>query len=232
MGYLIFRGVSTASLTGVEVAKMPSHKKASMMQTEYHIKGRDGNLHVNEGFANFNLQATLVLINASASARQIVNAWADGSGKLITSDDLTKAYKATVASEIQWNRVKANAGYYDTATITWNCDPFVYEAVDSVVTLTETGSIVNATSADAYPLIQVNGSGDVSFTFAGEDITISSMSASDPVFIDCETGYIYSQSGATQEMTGNIPYLPIGTNAVTFGENLTSLTVTPHWRWI
>ena len=48
MGYLIFRGVSTASLTGVEVAKMPSHKKASMMQTEYHIKGRDGNLHVND----------------------------------------------------------------------------------------------------------------------------------------------------------------------------------------
>ena len=232
MGYLIFRNVSTAALTGVEVAKMPSHKKAQMNRTQYHVKGRDGDLFVNEGYANFNMQAVLVLINASAGTRQLVNAWADGSGKLITSDDLTKAYKATVAEEVTWSRVKGNSGYYDTATITFSCDPFVYEAVDSVVTLTATGSIVNATSADAYPLIQVNGSGDVSFTFAGEAISISDMDANDPVYIDCETGYIYSQSGAAQEMTGNIPYLPIGTNAVTFGNNLTSLVVTPHWRWI
>lgn len=232
MSYLIFRGVSTASITGLQVSKMPSHKKAALMQTEYHIKGRDGNLYVNEGYANFEIQTVLVLINATAATRQLVNAWADGSGKLITSDDLTKAYKATVAKEVQWSRMPGNSGYYDTATITFNCDPFVYEAVDSVVTLTATGSIVNATSADAYPLIQVNGSGDVSFTFAGESISISDMSASDPVFIDCETGYIYTQSGSAQEMTGNIPYLPIGTNTVTFGSNLTSLVVTPHWRWV
>lgn len=232
MSYLIFRGVSTETLTGVKISRMPSHKKAQMTQTEYHIKGRDGNLHVNEGYANFDITAVLVLIDATAATRQIVNAWADGSGKLITSDDLTKAYKASVLEEVVWARVRGNSGYYDTATITFNCDPFMYEAVETVTTMTASGDIVNQTSADAYPMIKVEGSGTVSFSFAGEEIEITDMSALEPVYIDCETGYIYTESGTAKEMSGNIPYLPIGTNTVTFGENLTRLTVTPHWRWI
>ena len=229
MGYLIFRNVSTESLEGVYVSQMPSHKKAAMRNTEYYIKGRDGALHVDEGYENFDITARLVLVNAPASTRQLVNAWADGTGKLITSDDLTKAYKASVKESVQWDRVKANDGYYDTATIYFDCQPFMYESVDSTITLNDSGIIVNPGSATALPLIQVVGSGDVDFTFAGYPIEIDDVSS--PVFIDCETGYVYTQSGAAT-MRGEIPELQMGNNAVTFGSGVTSLIVTPHWRWV
>ena len=243
MGYVIFRGISTdttatisssicsGKLTGVVASKMPSHKKASMRMTKYYVKGRDGALHVDEGFENFDLTVTLVLIDGSAAKRQIVNAWADGTGKLITSDDLTLAYKASVKDEIVWNRVRGNSGYYDTATIIFNCEPCMVEAVDSEEEMFQTGTLNNPGTATAFPLIKVEGVGDVSFSVNGENIEIDGMTSGVPVFIDCQNGYVYTASGAAT-MRGNIPELQLGENAITFGNNLTKLTITPHWRWV
>jgi len=232
MGYLIFRGVSTDSLGDVYVSKMPSHKKASMRFTEYYVKGRDGALHVDEGLANFDITVSLVLLKASAAKRQLVNAWADGTGKLVSSDDLTKAYKASVKEEIAWTRVAANGGFYDTATIIFTCDPCMYEAVDSVTEFTQSGALLNPGSADAYPLIAVEGSGDTTVTIAGKEITIDDMTANVPVYIDCENGYVYTATSATT-MRGEFPVLPMNaSSAVTFGTGATKVTITPHWRWV
>ena len=281
MGYLTFRGVSTQSLPNVYVQMMPSHKKARKRMTEYYVKGRDGALHVDEGFENTPITVRLVLINAGAEARQIVNAWADGTGKLISSDDLSRAWKATVIEEITWKRYEAATiappafsaskayyvgdyvtyssmvykfitnhsagawnsahvtaqpwkinGLYDTAEITFDCEPCMVESVDSVVEFTADGTITNAGTAESYPLIKVEGAGNVSFTFAGEEITIDSMTANNPVFIDCATGYIYTANGDAKAMHGNIPYLPLGISTIDLGTNATKITVTPHWRWV
>lgn len=231
MSYLIFRNVSTESLDGVYVSEMPSHKKAGKRMTEYYVKGRDGALHVDEGFSNFDLTAKLVLINAPVDRRQLVNAWADGTGKLITSDDLTRCYMATVKDEVRWNRTKANQGFYDTATITFNCQPFMFEANETVVELTESGTITNPGSATSYPLIQIEGSGDVSFVFAGSTIRINGMTSGVPVYIDCENGYIYTPSGAAT-IIGDIPVLSLGANYIGFGTGVSKITVTPRWRWV
>lgn len=252
MNYLVFRGVGTSTqantipaticgsqLADTYVSKMPSHRKGAMRNTEYYVKGRDGALHVDEGFENFDLQVTLILLKASVDKRYQVNAWADGTGKLICSDDVytvggsvvAKAYKASVKQEIVWQRVQANGGFYDTATITFNCQPCLYEAVDSTITLTETQSILNPGSAVSYPLIQVNGSGNAKFSVNGEEIQIDSMTAGTPVYIDCENGYVYTPNGATS-IRGNIPYFTMGTNTITITSGITSIVITPHWRWV
>lgn len=229
--YLIFRNVSTASLSGIEVARFPSHKKASMRNTEYYVKGRDGALHVDEGYANFDIQAVLFLNDASAANRQVVNAWADGTGKLISSDDPTLAYEASVKKEVEWKRTKGNSGYFDTAKITFSCQPGMVEAVESVIEITSSQSILNPGSMEAFPLIKVEGSGDVTFSIAGYEISIADMTAGTPVWIDCANGYVYTEDGPTT-MTGEIPVLPLGSSNVVLDENITKLTVTPHWRWI
>lgn len=279
MSYLLFRNVSTATLGNVYVSKMIDPKKAPVRADEIYVDGRDGALHILHGYGNFEVEATLVLVNAPATARQIVNAWADGTGKLITSDDLTKAYKATVIGEIRWKRVKAaqavddfsstktyvigdftkysgqvyrfknnhtgawNAsdvdpiyyainGLFDTARITFNCQPFMYEATDSVYAFTDDGMLVNPGSADALPLIKVEGIGDVSFDIAGEHIEIDGMTSGDPVFIDCDAGYVYSEDGTAKTMRGEFPTLPLGQTTVGLGDGITQLTITPHWRWV
>lgn len=279
MGTLVFRGVSTASLGNVIVAQMPSHKKAKMRHTEYYVRGRDGAVHVDEGFANFPIVAKVAFLNAGAKARQIVNAWADGTGKLVTSDDPTLAYMATVKDEITWARLQVDAiipvfsttkaytageyvrysgsvyefianhaagawntahvaerpwlvkGLYDTATITFDCQPYMVEAVDSVAVITTNSVLENPGSAEALPLIEVNGSGNVTFAINGNEISITGMTANVPVFIDSETGYIYTAEGAAT-MTGEIPVLAMGLNTITIEAGVTSLRITPRWRWV
>jgi len=252
MNYVIFRGVATSAPSGAIptalfstqlsdtiVGKMPAKKKAGMRYSEYYVKGRDGALHVDEGLSNFPMQMSLQLANASVDKKYQVNAWADGTGKLIVSDDVyyvsdvlvAKAYKASVKGEVKWSRVEGNGGYFDRADITFDCQPYMVEAIDSQVTMTESGSILNPGSAVSYPLIQVNGAGDASFSVNGSEIQIDDMTANVPVYIDCDTGYVYTESGATS-IRGEIPYFDFGTNVITIGSGVTSLVITPHWRWI
>lgn len=273
-----FRGISLSSLGNVYVSQMPSHKKAAMRHSEYYVKGRDGALHVNEGMANYDITLRVVLINGGAKLRQLVNAWADGKGKLIASDDLTLAYNASVLEEITWSRVAAHQfvkpfdathsytvgefcknngqvykckvahtgawnashfeeanyivnGLFDTAEIVFDCEPYMVEAVDSQISVSASTVIQNPGSAEAYPMIQVNGSGDVEFTINGYTVEIADMSANVPVYLDCGAGYVYTAEGAT-EMTGNFPVLAMGNNTVTLTSGVTSLLITPHWRWV
>lgn len=236
MGYLIFRGVSTNSLGDVAVQQMPDHRRASKRMTEYYVAGRDGVLHIDEGFDNFDLTVRLVLLKASVSKRQVVNAWADGTGKLISSDDLTRCYRATVKDEIIWSRTQANGGFYDTAEITFNCEPYMYEAVESAQEFTQGGNIVNPGTAESLPLIKAEGEGTCDFRIGNTEeyyIILYDMDAGTPVYIDSETGYVYAPDGTTKTMVGNFPVLEIGNNPVVFGQNgLTKLTITPRWRWV
>lgn len=279
MGQISFRGISTASLANVAVMKMPDHRKAARRVTEFYVNGRDGALHIDNGLADIELEATLVLLDAGAKTRQIVNAWADGTGKLITSDDPTRAYKASVIQEIVWKRTVAaslidpfdatedytagdfvknsgtvyefivdheagawNAnhvaerpwlvkGLFDTAKIRFTCDPYMYEANETVVVLDADGMITNPGSAAALPLIEVSGSGDATFSVNGNEITIEGMTSGTTVYIDSAAGYVYTEEEATA-ITGDFPVLQMGLNTITLGENVSLLRITPRWRWV
>ena len=254
MNYLIFNGIGTSTppgtipnvlcntqMTDVYVSKMPSHKKAAMRNTEYYVKGRDGALHIDEGYADFDLTVQLILLQATVQRRYEVNAWADGTGRLVSSDDIyfsggsliAKAYMASVKDEVVWDRLQGNGRvFYDTATITFKCKPFMVEAVESQITMTGTQSIINPGSAISYPLLRVTGSGDATFSVNGSEIGIDDMSSTTPVYIDCETGYVYTEEDGATAMRGNIPHFEMGTNTITFGNNVTKIIVTPRWRWI
>ena len=230
MGYLNFRGVSTATLN-VYVAKFPSHKKPGMRHTEYNIPGRDGSVHVDEGYESFEIIAYLILKGVSAANRQVIDAWADGTGKLITSDDPSKCYMASVKKAVEWTRDEVGGVFYDTAKITFHCQPFMYESTDRIINVTTDQTIANLGNIVSRPLIKVYGNGDVDFTINGKQITIDDMQSAHPVTIDSETGYVYTDAGATS-MTGDIPVFQLGNNTVAIGDNVTKLEINPRWGWV
>lgn len=231
MNDISFRGVSVSSMTGVAVQKMPSHKKAASRFTEYSIPGRDGTVHINEGYDSIELIAYLILTGANASARQLVNAWADGTGKLILSDDTTKCYIGSVLKGVEWNRDEVGGVYYDTAKIVFKCDPYMYEATDRQETITTDTNLLNLGDAVSRPLITVYGTGDVGFAINNKQVEITEMELLDPVTIDAETGYVYTANGSAT-MIGDVPELAIGTNSITLGDNVDRLVINPRWRWI
>lgn len=228
MAYLSFRGVKTDTL-GLYIEKMPSHKRAALRVQEFSVPGRDGALHIAEGYAPFDLQTTVFMVEANANLRQTVNAWADGTGKLYTSDDPTHSYLATVIKEVVYTRRKYGGKYYDAAKITFRCQPFMVETNESVNTLTENASIANLGNVPSLPIITVTGSGNCSFSIGEQTVLLEGVTS--PVTLDCEAGYVYSSGGAAA-MTGDFPSVPLGITQVQMNENITQLKIQGKWRWL
>jgi phage-related protein len=107
------------------------------------------------------------------------------------------------------------------------------EAVESISTFTSSGSIINLGNVDALPLIKVTGSGTCVFSVAGTEVTLTNVASNKPVFIDCENGYVYTESGAAT-MQGEFPVIPVSSTAqaVTLTSGVTKLEITPRWGWV
>ena len=253
MGYISFKGVSTESIPGVAVSKMPSHKRAAMRYTEYYVNGRDGALHLENGYQNIQLTATLVLIDAPAQTRYAVNKWASGKGDLFTSDDPTRCWRARVLAEVRWDRLVGNYGFYDTATITFDCDPTMYEVNEETIDITNSDSdskvytVHNPGDLEAFPIIYLTASnemisGNLKITVNGKeaDTNVSRTSRS-PAWIDSEAGFCYTglirpdggvpDPGALQALSGDYPVLKKGDNQIKIphGE---IIKIYPNWRWL
>ncbi len=230
MNYISFRNVRTDSL-GLYIAKggMPSHRKAKQRYTEYDIPGRDGAVHILDGYGPFDLKAVVIMVDGSADLRQVINAWADGTGELYTSDDTSRVWQASVLKEVQFARKWVNGKFFDTATVTFRCQPIMRERVPTVLSFTEAGTLINAGDVVAQPKIVVKGTGDCTVTIGKETITLQGMTGD--VTIDSEAGYVYSATGAVA-MQGEFPALPLGNTPVSFGGGVTSLTITPNWGWL
>ena len=229
--YLIFRGTSTETL-GLYVTEMPSHKKASMRVTKYNLAGRDGELHVQEGLNAYDLPVKVSMWDMTANNRQVITAWADGTGKLISSDDLTRCWDASVIDEITFTRKRMSNGHFmDEATIRFHCQPYMRESVESSYVFTDDGNILNLGNVESLPLIKVTGSGNCGLAIGDQQISLTGVQTSHPVFIDSEAGYVYTDSG-NATMVGNFPVIGYGTTSVTLTGGTTRLDITPRWGWV
>lgn len=228
MGHIIFRGVSTKDI-GVLTAKMLPHKKPPVRHTEFVVQGRNGTMHSDEGYDAFNLPCTLTMFRANAYTRDLINAWADGTGKLITSDMPTRCWDASVLSEVTYTRREYGGLFYDTAQVIFRCQPIMHEAVPSVNVYTKSGKIANLGNVKAYPRIVVTGSGTCVFSVAGQQVTLRDVS--EPVTLDCGAGYVYTASGAVS-MAGEFPVLPLGESDIVITSGVTQLEITPNWGWL
>ena len=250
MGWLSFNGISTQEIPGVEVSVMPSHKRAEMRYTEFYVNGRDGALHIDNGLSNMELKAKLVVMDAPAETRQVVNAWLRGSGKLILSDDPTKCYRASVRSEVRWSRVPGNQGYFDTVDVSFDCEPYMYETVETPLILDQydeqtpvnmIADVYNPGSDVALPLIEIEGYGGASVEIRRSKtdpiitkLTITGIPAYwiDKVHLDCESGYAYSEGNASLTLTGDFPEIPVGNSVIIFSSDVLRAKILWHWRWI
>jgi phage-related protein len=92
----------------------------------------------------------------------------------------------------------------------------------------------NPTPFDAKPLIKVTGTGTLGI---GEYILTITGSASQTLYIDCETMEIYTLEGTVPTGASSLvsinkndfPVLEPGTNNISVGSGITAVTITPRW---
>ena len=112
--------------------------------------------------------------------------------------------------------------------LTWECSPERYlDSGDTFETVSSSFELVNPTLMDAYPIIEVEGTGTLSF--GGTELTLSTNTGTaviDSEMQDAYEGAINRNPYLT--MTNGFPVLTAGNNAGTF-TGFSAVRIKPRW---
>lgn len=191
MSYFIFNGIDSRQFGITSKLALPPLPECTMKTTE--IPGRYEPLNQLD-IMRKNTQLTLTVSMPDVSKITEVNAWLQGKGDLILSDDLTKKYHAYVNMSIVPERISRRFG---SIPIVFTVEPFRYSVYNPLeeteLTLSNeklsrrTSIYLNGT-ADSEPVFVVKFAGVLNLTVNGDTLTIKT-----PFTYKIEDGkYIYT----------------------------------------
>lgn len=170
-----------------------------------------------------------------------ISIWLAKNGKLIFGDEPNRVYHARVTAEYVRNNLYGIMRGQEF-TVAFDCEPFRYNAnaLDDAIEVTAEMRIVNPGTIASAPLLKVIGYGDGTLMIGQNTLIFSDLSASAPVYVDCEAKVAYTGTGATddpmllatQHVTGEWMRIEPGENFVNFTESIASVTIFPRWRWL
>lgn len=223
---------------GVRLLSMPTRHHPGRKGEFVQIPGRNGALFQDEG-AYEQISIPVHCILPDDSNIDAVSLWLSGDGDLVFGDEPERAYHARVVEDFsRSNRSQHLHG--QEFTITFDCDPFRYESnpADGIVVNTSGTFITNPGTAASAPLLYVAGTGDGTLMIGGNSLIFSGLTGH--IYVDCDAKIAYTGAGtavspmvlANHLLTGEWPEIEPGENAVTFTGGITSVIITPRWRWL
>lgn len=191
------------------------------------ISGRHGNLTATDGtFETYILQAEFILKDISKIDK--ICSHFKGSSDLIFSNDLDRKFKAKVNNQVEFTRLIRDLKRF---AVEFEVQPFMYEAVPSILTLTEPTSILNTGTFESEPIITVYGQGNITLTFNNSNIILNNIE--EKITINSEILNAYDgNSSLNNKMSGDFPVFKLGENNISWTGSVTKLEITPNWRWI
>ena len=234
MTSMTFKGVTSAYMGVVVLDYPPITKPAARIKTET-IPGRSGELTLQsepayepyDKVVRCRLLATAVLENVSA--------WLNGAGLLIIGNEPTYAYTARVKDKIDFEKVLPgqDARVFD---VTFTVQPEKRLAVtEADIVLTANGTINNPGTLPSRPKIRIAATGDVTLMIGQYITDLTGLTST--IILDSEIGMATNAAGtlnASPLVSGDWPWPQIepGGNAVSWTGTVTSITITPRWRWL
>ena len=208
---------------GLWVSKLPPIVRPVERSENIIIPGRAGSLTLLEGEDIYDpyLKECRIGCKRNMDIQNVLN-WLRGSGTVVFGNEPHKAYKASILSEIRFQRISNDM---QEAVVPFFVEPFKrsLHPEEDTVTITTSGSIYNPGDVASRPIVTMSGGSSV--TIAGNTMTIG---GSGTVKVDCEAE-IVTQSGQlfTGSVTGAFFKIPVGSSQVTG-----SCEIEPNWRWI
>lgn len=232
---LTFNGISSDSI-GVVVERYPSRPVPERIVETVRIPGRNGTLTRTEGFANV-VQDYEVYLSAAAvglpSVAADMAAWLLAPEGYARLEDTYNPGVYRMARFINPEEIRNFFNRFGRCVLSFDCMPQRFLTSGEVATsYSADATITNPTAFLALPLIEVSGTGDVSFSLGGHTILIEDMTGT--ITIDAETQNAYdgvtNLNASVTLADGNFPALNPGANSLAFvSGTITDITITPRW---
>ena len=232
--YFDFAGVRSTDL-GVYVTEYPPITLPEERADFKPVPGKSGSLTITEGDAVYDD----IVLGVNCIVRDVtqidaIAAWLRGSGALVLGNMPTRYYSARAVNQIELAKVMRGHAHR-TFAATFRCKPYryLYPATSPITITTSPGSVTNSGNVDAEPLIVVTGSGDITLTIGAKTLTITGLASA--ITIDVAAGLAYNGAvnlSASVSRVGWPLTIPPGVNAVSWTGAVTSVVITPAWRYL
>lgn len=233
-----FNGIKCTEY-GIHVSEHPPIAVPSERVSFTDVPGQSGSMTVVEGeqvYSDMTLTATCFISDTSRIAE--IAAWLRGSGTVTFANRQGGYYYGRVINQIDFEKVLRGKPNH-TFAVNFRVKPFFYSDTVSDISVTESGtSITNPGTVASAPLLKVTGTGEATLMIGQNSLLFSSFPA--PIYVDCEAKIAYTGTGtasdpmllATQYVTGEWMRIEPGANFVSFTSGITSVEITPRWRWL
>lgn len=243
-GWFMWNGVDSQSM-GILLQEYPPIVLPAERVESIVIPGRAGSLTRVEGTAVYDTYLkTITFANLPWADPAAIAAWLRGSGELIIGSEPDYRYFARIVKEASLKRLYPSVF---SGSVSFLVQPYKGHAIeDPPITADlqeESLSLFNPGDVPSHPLIMVGGSGVLSVAVNGEagaTVYVNVGSEGTGALVDVDAMMVFTPDGtASLNSQASITErgfeglrLRKGANTVTWGENVTELTVLPRWRWI
>ncbi len=232
-----WRGISSDEY-GVVVTKLPPVVIAGKRDEAIVVPGRSGALHRQDGGWDeilLSVECYLPYEQCGVVASlETLAAWLQGTDWLTLSSRPGRRFRARLTDPVTLTALMEGFNDRIFALSFW-ADPFAYEATPTVLNKTAAFNLPRQGTIEAYPLIQLTATGDITVTIGDRTLAVADVPGS--VIIDVPGGLIYSGntnlSGSTS--TEDWPLtIPAGTGSVpvSWTGNVTQMIIEPNWGWL
>lgn len=229
--HFIYNGVDSRTM-GVRVNKYPPIMRAAERVKYVTIPGRAGDLTQKEGKAVYDAyNRGMEISNMKGFDLHAVRAWLRGRGTMIVGNEPDYCYTVDLGAQCQFD--KLIRGIWG-GTLQMHTQPFKTARIPPHdMEVSTSGTVLyNPGDVDAEPLILINGSGDVTITIGGKTLSLTGVSSG--WMIDAELKWVLNASGAPQwnVASGEWGTLPPGNSTVRWTGSISSLVISPRWRYL
>ncbi len=229
--YFIWNGVDCRT-KGIHVSELPPITIPLERSKQTNVPGRPGSLTQLEDddvYDDMILTATCFI--ADPAQIPAIAAWLKGKGTVTFANRTGGHYNARIANQIPFEKVLRGNPHCSFA-VNFRCFPFWYQENVSDVTITTSGdTITNPGSVYSEPLITVYGSGNITLMIGTTIVELTNVSSS--IVLDCALKEAYKGTTLMNDhMSGDFPVLKPGLNAVSWSGNVTSIVISPRWRYL
>lgn len=245
--WFIWKGKNSLGDFGLWINKLPKIVRAPERYKEITIPGRAGSLIMTEGEDVYDsyLKECTVIIRHSIDIQKVLE-WLRGSGEVVFSNEIHKAYNARIAGQVAFQRISNDMSQ---AVVPFFVEPFKTSRNPEQDRINLTAA---STSKTAYnpgdiaskPIVVIEGTEGTacSLTIAGTQMTFYSIP--EVLVIDCDSRTIFS-AGLTGETLEDIHIIglytgrwygeywkiPKGRVQITKDAGI-QVTIHPNWRWV
>lgn len=226
--YVIFNGKSTEDIALIE--ELPVVSRAERDIDFIEIDGRHGFLTFDKNRYKPIDYSIELKVNGKVNRDLIRNIFI-GNGDLILSNEPDRYYKAVITGAVT---VERQLKELYKINVSFKLQPFSYVRTKETIIITATPYIIdNPTNTTSQPIIKIYGSGTSYLNINGNIIELKNIT-SDGLILDFELkeAYDFNKVSKNTDVFGVYKEFIVGSNTISWTDNITKIEVTPNWRYL